>query len=86
VPQVIIGKWGKNLAIRLPGEIVRASGLNDGERVEVEAHDGGIVIRRAAPRFTLEQLFEGKSPGEWRKAYADAFDWGPDVGREIVKE
>jgi len=86
VSQVTVGKWGKNLAIRLPGEIVRAAGLTNGERLDIETHDGEIVIRRAVPRFTLEQLFRGKSPEEWRAAYAGAFDWGPDVGREVVEE
>jgi antitoxin component of MazEF toxin-antitoxin module len=84
--QVKIGKWGKNLAIRFPGEVVKAAGLNEGERVELETRDGDIVIRRAVPRFTLEGLFLGKSPKEWRKAYAGAFDWGPDVGLEVVEE
>jgi antitoxin MazE len=86
VSQVTIGKWGKSLAIRLPGEIVKAAGLSNGERLEIETHDGEIVIRRAVPRFTLEELFRGRSPAEWRAAYAGAFDWGPDVGREIVEE
>jgi antitoxin MazE len=81
-----VGKWGKNLALRVPGDIASEIGLKEGERVEIEAHDGEIVVRRAAPRFTLEELFAGKSPEEWRKAYSDAFDWGPDIGREIVEE
>jgi antitoxin MazE len=84
--QFTVGKWGKNLAIRFPGEIVKAAGLSDGERVEIETQDGDIVIRRAAPHFTLEELFRGKSPEEWRAAYREAFDWGPDVGREAVEE
>ena len=84
--QAVVGKWGKNLAIRLPAEIVRAVGLGNGERLEIETRDQEIVIRRAAPRFTLEQLFRGKSPEEWRAAYAGAFDWGPDIGREVVEE
>jgi antitoxin MazE len=84
--QVTIGKWGKNLAIRLPGEIVKAAGLNDGERVEIETRDGDIVIRRTAPHFTLEELFRGKSAEEWRAAYTGTYDWGPDVGREAVEE
>lgn len=54
--------------------------------MRIETQDGDIVIRRAAPRFTLEELFRGKSPEEWRDLYRDAFDWGPDVGREIVAE
>ncbi len=84
--QVTVGKWGKNLAVRFPGDIVRAAGLRDGERLRIEARDGDIVIRRVQPRFTLEELFKGKSPKQWRAAYADAFDWGPDVGREVVEE
>lgn len=86
MPQVTVGKWGKNLAVRFPGEIVKAVGLSDGEKLEIETRDGEIVVRRPAPRFTLKELFRGKSPKEWRAAYAGAFDWGPDVGREIVKE
>jgi len=83
---ITVGRWGKNLAIRLPAEIVRAVGLRDGEHVEIEAHDGDIVIRRTVPRFSLEELFQGKTPEDWRAAYAGAFDWGPDVGREVVEE
>jgi antitoxin MazE len=84
--KVTIGKWGKNLAIRFPGEIAKAAGLIDGERVEINARDGEIVIRRASPHFTVEELFKGKNPKRWRAEYAGAFEWGPDVGREIVEE
>ena len=77
---------GKSLAIRIPGEIVRAAGLSNDERLEIETHDGEIVIRHAVPHFTLEELFRGKSPEEWRSAYAGAFDWRPDVGREVIEE
>ena len=84
--RVTVGKWGKNLAIRLPSEIVTATGLHSGERLDIETHDGEIIIRRAVPRFTLGELFCGKTPEEWRGAYASAFDWGPDVGREVVEE
>jgi len=86
VSEVIVGKWGKNLAVRIPGEVAKATRLSDGERVEINTHDGDIVIRRIALRFTLEELFRGKSPKVWRAIYAKSFDWGPDVGREIVEE
>jgi antitoxin component of MazEF toxin-antitoxin module len=84
--QVTVGKWGKNLAIRFPGEIAKAAGLNDGERVEIEIDGTNIFIRRAIPHFTLEELFRGKSPDQWRALYADAYEWGPDVGRELIEE
>jgi antitoxin MazE len=86
VSHITVGKWGKNLAVRIPGEIVNEAGLKEGERVDIEARDGDIVIRRVSPRFTLEELFDGKSAAEWRDAYANAYDWGPDIGREIVDE
>lgn len=44
--QAILGKWGKNLAVRLPLEVVKAVGLHTGETVEVEARGSDIVIRR----------------------------------------
>jgi antitoxin component of MazEF toxin-antitoxin module len=84
--QVTVGRWGNNLAVRLPGEIVDAIKLRDGERVEIEAHDGEAVIRRAQSRITLEDLFRGKSVDAWRADYAGAYDWGADIGREIIPE
>jgi antitoxin MazE len=42
----ILGRWGRNLALRLPLEVVKAAGLRSGERVEVEARGGDIVIRK----------------------------------------
>jgi antitoxin component of MazEF toxin-antitoxin module len=42
-----LGKWGKNLAVRLPLDIVKAAGFRSGERVDVEARGSDIIIRRA---------------------------------------
>lgn len=56
--QVIVGKWGKNLAIRVPFEIARSSGLSDGEEVEIEALDGNILIRRSAAHARTRQEAE----------------------------
>ena len=44
--QAIVGKWGKNLAVRVPAEVAEQSGLHEGERVEIETRGGDIVIRR----------------------------------------
>jgi antitoxin MazE len=84
--QVIVGRWGKNLAIRVPGDVAKVAKLHAGERLEVEARDAEIVIRRIIPRLTVEEMFRGKTPEEWRREYAGAYDWGPDVGRERVEE
>ena len=44
----VVGRWGKNLAIRVPMDVARTIGLADGETVEVEMQDGDLVIRRRA--------------------------------------
>jgi antitoxin component of MazEF toxin-antitoxin module len=83
--QARVGKWGNNLAVRLPGEVVRSARLREGERVEVEAQADTIIIRRLDPAVALEALFRGRTAEEWRAVYAGAYDWGADIGREIVE-
>ncbi len=83
--QEAVGRWGDTLAVRLPVEIVSAAGLHDGERVEIEAHADVIISRRAAAQPTLKALFSGKTPEAWRAEYAKAYDWGPDVGRDVLE-
>jgi antitoxin MazE len=50
--KVTVGRWGKSLALRVPLDVVQASGLADGEQVEVEIHDGDILIRREDDKAT----------------------------------
>ena len=57
---------------------------NDGDRGEANA--GNIVIGQSLPRVRLAELFLGKSPEDWRAAYAGAYDWGSNVGREIIED
>lgn len=54
--------------------------MSDENQKEIAAECG-----RSGPRFTLAALSRGKTPEEWRAEYARAFDWGPDVGLEIVE-
>jgi antitoxin MazE len=84
--QVKVARWGEDLAVRLPADVVQAARLSDGEQLKIEARGHQIVIRRIAPHFTLEELFAGNSAERWRGAYANIFDWGSDVGREAVEE
>src|SRR3954447_7574912 len=58
--QATVGRWGKSLAVRIPGEIADAAGLIEGERVRIETQDAAIVIRRAPARFTLKSCFAAK--------------------------
>jgi antitoxin component of MazEF toxin-antitoxin module len=54
--RVVVGKWGKNLAVRLPLEVVKAAGLRTGEKVDVETRGGDIVIRRASANAIADAL------------------------------
>jgi hypothetical protein len=44
------------------------------------------LARSTTARRALAELFLGKSPEEWRAEYAEAFDWGQDIGREATEE
>ena len=79
--RVILGKWGANLALRLPRDVAQTAGFTTGTPVEVEARRGEVVIRSVQPRYTLDDLLEGVTP----EAMRDAFQWGDDVGREAVE-
>ena len=51
----VVGKWGKNLAIRVPMDVARMAGLTDGEKVEIETQDGDILVRRRAAHARARQ-------------------------------
>jgi antitoxin component of MazEF toxin-antitoxin module len=86
MPSAIIGRWGKNLAIRFPANIAEAASLKDGERVEIAVSKDEVVIRKLPGEPTVEAIFAGKRPQDWRALYRDAYDWGPDRGRERIEE
>jgi antitoxin MazE len=79
--QVQVARWGNSLGLRIPKDVVRRTGLRQGDRVDVEAKGDRIIISPARRRYVLADLLEGMTP----EAMRQAFDWGPDRGREIVE-
>jgi antitoxin MazE len=79
--QVMVARWGNSLGLRIPKDIALRVGLCEGSRVEVEAAGGRIIITPARPRYVLADLLKGMTP----EAMREAFDWGPDRGREIIE-
>jgi antitoxin component of MazEF toxin-antitoxin module len=55
---VIVGRWGKNLAIRVPAAVAETTGLRDGERVEIEVQGGDILVRRQSARALARKQAE----------------------------
>ncbi|KJB93419.1 multidrug transporter MatE [Skermanella aerolata KACC 11604] len=78
--QVQLARGGNSLGVRIPKELAGRLGLKDGARVEIEAEGDRLVIRTDRPYYRLEELLTGITPEDMR----EAFDWGPDVGREVV--
>ncbi len=76
--QVQVSKWGNNLGIRVPKDLAARAGLVDGARVEMSLEGSRIVISTDRPIYALAELLEGVTP----EALHDAYDWGPDKGRE----
>ena len=78
--QVQVARWGNSLGVRIPKQIAERAGLREGARAEIEADSDRIVITRALRRYQLAELLQGMSP----EAMREAFDWGPERGREII--
>jgi antitoxin MazE len=80
--QVQIARWGNSLGLRIPKELAAQAGLRAGTSVKIAAEGDRIVITPPARRrYALADLLEGVTP----EAMREAFDWGPDRGREIVE-
>lgn len=85
MPRAVIGRWGKSLAIRFPSDVAKDARLSIGQSVEIVAADNALVIRMLPREPTIESMFAGKSAEAWRSLYREAFDWGPDRGRERIE-
>ena len=75
-----IQKWGNSHAIRLPKGLLEVASLREDDRVEINAENGCIIIRRANKKHrTLEERLAGFKDGykcsEW--------DTGEPQGKEV---
>ena len=79
--KVVVARWGNSLGLRIPKDIAARAGMREGARVSVGSDGKRIVITPARPHYRLAELLRGITP----EAMRDAFDWGPDRGREIIE-
>jgi antitoxin MazE len=78
--RVTVKKWGNSAAVRLPTSIMKATGLELDEVVEVREDRGRIVIEPVRPRrYDLSELLKGIS----KKNQHREVDFGLAMGREI---
>ncbi|HEY1977410.1 MAG TPA: AbrB/MazE/SpoVT family DNA-binding domain-containing protein [Candidatus Baltobacteraceae bacterium] len=76
----ILDRWGNSLGLRLPKGVAEAVGLAEGDRVYLEVENGAVVVRRAKPTYTLEELLDGLTPDMLH----GEVDTGEPIGKEDV--
>ena len=75
---VKIVKWGNSTAVRLPAAILKQVRVALGDRLELRAEDGRIVLERTPREYTLDELVSGIT----KKNRHSAIDFGKPLGRE----
>ncbi len=77
--QVLVSKWGNSLGVRLPQALAAEIGVTEGQKVEVRAEGGRIIVEPVRKTLTWEQMMENMTP----EAMREAWDWGEDVGGKV---
>lgn len=76
--QVVVKKWENCAAVRLPATVMKAANLSVDQPVEVEEHDGVIIIRPVVRRRrSLEDLIAATPSFERQPRWLDE-DVGPE--------
>jgi antitoxin MazE len=58
-----VQKWGNSLAVRIPADIARSAHFDIGTLVELDAHNGSIVIKATGRRkLTLNERLASFDP------------------------
>ena len=70
-----IRKWGNSYAVRIPKATVDKGGFRYGSEVEV-------TLKPVKKNYDLNEMVAQITP---ENRYPE-FDWGPDVGKEILPE
>lgn len=75
-----VSRWGNSLAIRLPRNILKDAGVEEGDRVSLDlAKDGAIVLRSTRRKYTLDELVAGITT---KNRHAE-IDFGKPRGKEV---
>jgi antitoxin MazE len=79
-----VQKWGNSLGLRIPAAIASEMRIKRGTPVMLRLSDGVLTVRVAArrkrSRHNLRELLDRITPDNVQPTY----DWGQDVGREVV--
>jgi antitoxin MazE len=56
--------------------------VSEGQKVDIRAEGGKLIVEPVRKTYSLAQMMENVTP----EAMREAWDWGPDLGREIVDD
>jgi antitoxin MazE len=73
-----VGKWGKGLAVRIPGGLARELDLAERMELEMTRVNGGLLLRTRRRAYQLEELLAQIKP---ENIHGET-DWGTAVGGE----
>ncbi|WP_202305588.1 AbrB/MazE/SpoVT family DNA-binding domain-containing protein [Dryocola clanedunensis] len=81
--KTLIRKWGNSAGAIIPVAVLDRAGMKLGDKVEIEAVEGGILLRAAKPVYTLEQLLAQSPEGSFELDDEDR-EWlnAKPVGKE----
>ena len=75
--QIEVKKWGNSLALRIPKDLAVSLDIQEGQALELELIDSGLLIKtkRKRSNLSLEDMLKGLGTME-------ELDWGKAVGDE----
>lgn len=87
---ITITKWGNSMGLRLPVNVVNDLGVKVGDKVRYTVNNGVMTLRK---KNYVEQEyekyfnkpFEQITDEEIINLPCDLWDWGTDIGGEIIE-
>ena len=82
--KTLIRKWGNSAGAIIPAAVLEQAGMRLGDKVEIEAIEGGIMLRAAKPVYTLDELLAQSPEGSFESGDEDR-EWlnAEPKGREV---
>ena len=71
-------KWGNSLGIRLPQEIMKQLGWQEGVKLTLSLDNKRLILSSTKPQYNLDQLLKDTNP----EAQHQEIDWGEAEGEE----
>lgn len=78
-------KWGNSDGIRIPSVFLKSLNLKTNDIVDLVKENNMIIIKPKSKHLSLEErieMYERLSKEE--KGSVEAYDWGEDVGKEVI--